>query len=480
MRVALPFTIRSLLLVPLVAVLALVWAPAEGETSEHRLRTYARMKGIEIGAAVKPGPLQNEPIYADTLSAEFSALTPENDMRWNLIHPGQYSYNFAPADSMVDFAEAHDMKVIGHNLVEGNERDRPPPSWVTEGNFTRDELINILHDHIATVVGHYQGRVFAWNVVNEAVDNDGTLRDNIWLREIGPEYVEMAFQWAREADPGALLFYNDYALIWDTIPKYPAVYALLSDLVGRGVPIDGLGFEMHLAVAYYPSQETVIERMGEVSALGLKTYISEMDVHTIFSDLPMEEKLALQATIYESIMDACLQDGNCVGLNMWGFTDKYTWLDRFWGVPTTHPLVFDENYVPKPAYYALLYAVAPDSDEDGCVDPREDMASPDRGGGRDKHNFWDFFDANRDSAVSARDFFAVLSRFGATQEPPLSKEDALAQALEPAPAPPAYHAGHDRTSPAPGADPWDTGPPDGGIGAQDFFAALAQFGHDCQ
>ena len=176
-------------------------------TPTPSLRSLAQARGIAIGAAVGPQYLRDEPAYAETLGREFSMLTPENAMKFGLVHPDRDRYDFTDADYIVDFAEAHGMQVRGHNLVWHFQL----PTWLTEGTWTRDELIAILHEHITTVVGHYRGRVAAWDVVNEAVGDDGSLRDTIWLRGIGPEYVDMAFRWAHEADPDALLFYNDYA-----------------------------------------------------------------------------------------------------------------------------------------------------------------------------------------------------------------------------------------------------------------------------
>ena len=192
-------------------------------------------------------------------------LTPENAMKFGLVHPEPDRYDFADADYIVGFAEAHGMQVRGHNLVWHFQL----PTWLTEGTWTRDELIDILHQHITTVVGHYRGRVAAWDVVNEAIADDGSLRDTIWLRGIGPEYIDMAFRWAHEADPDALLFYNDYA--GEGLgAKSDAIYALVQGLLERGVPINGVGLQMHVSLRWSPQPQDVAANMERLGALGLR------------------------------------------------------------------------------------------------------------------------------------------------------------------------------------------------------------------
>jgi len=170
------------------------------------LRTFAQAHGLQIGAAVAARPLQSEALYAQTLAREFSVVTPEDAMKFGPLYPDRDRYDFSDADTIVDFAEAHGMQVRGHTLVWHGQL----PCWLTEENWRRNELSEILRQHIMTVVGHYRGRVVVWDVVNEAIADDGSLRDTIWLQKIGPEYIEMAFRWAHEADSGTRLFYNDY------------------------------------------------------------------------------------------------------------------------------------------------------------------------------------------------------------------------------------------------------------------------------
>jgi endo-1,4-beta-xylanase len=196
--------------------------PMVAPTIERSLRAYAFQHRILIGAAVDYDPLFQDKLYAQTLSREFSILTPENAMKFGVIHPAQNVYVFSEADAIVAFAKQNGMQVRGHTLVWHNQL----PQWLVDGNFTRDEMIAILKDHIMAVVGHYRGQVTVWDVVNEAVDDNGSLRDSIWLKTIGPEYMDMAFNWAHEADPQAQLFYNDYGNE-DLGKKSNAIYALV-------------------------------------------------------------------------------------------------------------------------------------------------------------------------------------------------------------------------------------------------------------
>jgi endo-1,4-beta-xylanase len=318
-------------------------------TAEPSLRASALQHGLLIGSAVSYPALIQDPLYSQTLSREFSILTPENAMKFDAIHPSQKVYDFSEADAIVTFAKQHGMQVRGHTLVW----DQALPKWLTARNFNRDEMIGILKDHILTVVGHYRGQVAAWDVVNEAVADNGSLRDSIWLRTIGPEYIEMAFAWAHEADPRAQLFYNDYGN-QDLGGKSNAIYALMQGLIKRGVPINGVGFQMHLTLNGPPRSQDVVANMKRLGELGVDVHITEMDVR--IPDASTAISLAPQAGVYREMLQACLSATNCNAFVLWGFTDRYSW------IPHAFPgygggLIFDESYKPKPAYYALLAAL---------------------------------------------------------------------------------------------------------------------------
>lgn len=360
--------LASALAIMLTAVLLIyfskLWAPSnvstelekpsggtEGPANEfpvsqnYTLRSLADKLGLKIGTVVSFSYF-NDPKYTETIAREFNTITPENEMKFVLIHPFPSIYTFSRADRIVEFAEKNGLKLRGHCLVWHQQL----PDWITNGNFTREEWIEILRNHIMTVVSRYKGRVYAWDVVNEAVSEDGYLRSSVWLRNIGPEYIELAFRWAHEADPDALLFYNDYG-IESINRKSDGVYNLLKTLLKHGVPIHGVGFQMHISVENYPDPESLAENIRRFRELGLQVEITEMDVRI---PLPASnEELLRQAEIYRSIFKTYLDNSGPDAFIMWGFIDKYSWITyTFSGSGAA--LIFDENYRPKPAYQALI------------------------------------------------------------------------------------------------------------------------------
>jgi endo-1,4-beta-xylanase len=307
------------------------------------LRDLARKCGIYIGAAVERSYLDVS-YYANTLKQEFSILTTENALKFGPVHPQPDVYYFDDADYIVRFAEVNGMKVRGHTLVWHQQL----PSWVAQGRYIREEWMNILREHIMTVVGRYKGRIYAWDVVNEAITDDGAWRDNIWLRDIGPEYIELAFRWAHEADPQALLFYNDYGAE-GLNAKSDAVYNLVKGLLERGVPIHGVGLQMHISVENPPNPQEIAANIRRLRELGLEVHITEMDVR--MRTPARWEDLVRQAEIYREILRVCLSTG-CKAFVMWGFTDKYSWIPSYF-TGYGAALIFDESYEPKPAYYYI-------------------------------------------------------------------------------------------------------------------------------
>lgn len=314
------------------------------------LRSLAQAKGRYVGAAVDPRPLLGEPLYAETLAREFNMVTPENALKFGRTQPSRDRYTFRDADAIVAFARANGMAVRGHTLVWHVVL----PRWLTGGAFTREELLAILRAHIATVAGRYRGQIAAWDVVNEALGNDGSWRDTIWYKTIGPEYVDLAFRWAREADPQARLFYNDYDCE-GLGSKSDAVYELVKGLRQRGVPIDGVGLHMHVRIDASPEPAEVAANLQRLAALGLEVHITEMDVR--IDGAVTEGKLARQASIYKDMLRVCLAAENCRAFVLWGFTDRHSWIPSYfrgWGAA----LPFDEAYRPKPAYRALMEALS--------------------------------------------------------------------------------------------------------------------------
>jgi endo-1,4-beta-xylanase len=336
------------------------------------LRQAATERAILMGAAARAdeypsqhNPLLNESAYASTLAAQYSMLSPENAMKWTPVHPVHNTYNFEPADQLVAFAQAHGMQIRGHNLCWHMAN----PVWLTDFAKTASApaMAQVLQDHITTVVTRYRGRVFAWDVVNEAVSNSangvGTdMKDSIWNNQpgiglTGTGYVEQAFRWAHAADPNALLFYNDYA-IEAPGPKFQAVYNMVKDFVARGVPIHGVGLQMHIDTTGYPNSPGLTQNIQRLTALGLQVHITEMDVR-----LPEDANgnastadLKAQGQAYQRILTICLQNPGCTAFQTWGFSDKHSWIPRYFP-KFGAALPFDANYQAKPAFDAMLNAL---------------------------------------------------------------------------------------------------------------------------
>jgi endo-1,4-beta-xylanase len=317
-------------------------------TFSPSLRSLAQDHSLYIGTAVNADALQNEEHYRDMLAREFNIVTPEISMKFDAIEPEHNLYTFNEADSIVAFAKAHNMQVRGHNLVWYQAL----PSWLSNGHFSRGDLMDILRQHIFTEVSHYGGKVNIWDVVNEAINNDGTLRDSIWLRGIGPDYLDLAFRWAHEANPQARLFYNDYGGE-GLSRKSDAIYDFVKGLLQRGVPINGVGLQMHINLDAYPNPQDVLANMKRLAALGLEVQITEMDVQIQDDHRPMQARLDAEGQLYREMLSVCLAVKQCTTFVMWGFTDRHSWIPEYTGHPDA-PLIFDAEYRPKPAYFALV------------------------------------------------------------------------------------------------------------------------------
>ena len=305
----------------------------------------ARIADRRVGAAVQSSLLAGEPLYASTFERHFDAVTPEYEMKWDVNEPEPGRFDFSRGDRIVEFAEARGQWVRGHTLVWHQQL----PSWI-EG-LSSAELRVAFEDHIRGVAGHYAGRVHAWDVVNEAVaDGGGGLRDTPFLRGLGPDYVADAFRLAREADPQALLYYNDYGAE-GLGPKSDRVYALVEDLVKRGVPIDGVGLQMHVSAASLPAAGDVAANMRRLADLGLTVNISEMDVRIRDLAGGLDGRLERQGQVYQELVGVCVAEPACDGVTFWGFTDAHSWIDGFFG--PDDPLLFDEDYAPKPAFFGV-------------------------------------------------------------------------------------------------------------------------------
>ncbi|MFI6039727.1 endo-1,4-beta-xylanase [Streptomyces sp. NPDC051315] len=320
-----------------------------GTTTAHAadapLRDLAAAQGRVMGTAVTGSKLTGT--YGDIAGREFNWLTPGNAMKWGSVEPAQGSFNWAEADQIVDFAEAHGQEVRGHTLVWHSQN----PSWLTNGSWTPAQLNTLLQNHIDTEVGRYKGRVAAWDVVNEPFDEDGTYRSTLWYDNLGADYIATALTRARAADPAAKLYINDYN-VEGVNAKSTALYNLVRSLKERGVPIDGVGLQAHLILGQVPS--TLQQNIQRFADLGVDVAITELDIRM---QLPSDSaKLTQQAADYKAVMNACLAVSRCTGVTVWGFTDSDSW------IPSTFPgqgaaTPYDENYAPKPAYHAIAEAL---------------------------------------------------------------------------------------------------------------------------
>ena len=318
--------------------------PSAATATEEGLRGAARGTGVRIGTAVDTTALAGDAPYRTAVGREFNAVTPENVMKWQVVEPTQGHYDWSQADQLVAFARAHGQLVRGHTLVWHSQN----PSWLTEDAFTPAQLRDILRKHIFDEMGHFRGKIWAWDVANEVFNDDGTLRDTIWLRALGPDYIADAFRWAHQADPHAKLFLNDYNNE-GVNAKSDAYYALIKQLRAQGVPVQGFGIQGHLALQYGLPGD-VAANVRRFDALGVKTAFTEVDVRMVLPADPI--KVAAQAEGFATMLRACLLVKHCISYTLWGFTDKYSWVPGFFdGQGSATPM--NEQLQPKPAYDTL-------------------------------------------------------------------------------------------------------------------------------
>jgi endo-1,4-beta-xylanase len=370
-RVAVAFLAASTLLAtgaqPVQAAPAATDAAAASAAGGGKLKLPLRWvapKDLKIGTAVAggghhleqpyPDPFTYDRPYRRVLAREFNSASPENQMKWEFIHPERGTYNFGPADAIVKFAQQHGQVVRGHTLLWHSQN----PDWLEEGDFTKAELRAILKDHIFTVAGRYRGKIHQWDVANEIFNENGEYRqENIFIRELGPEIVAQAFRWAHKADPKAQLFLNDYGVDWPGA-KVDAYEALAKQLLADGVPLHGFASQAHLSMRYgAPDQlRSVLQRFDD---LGLYTAITELDVRMDLPEggVPTAEQLQTQAAYYKTVLDACLAVDDCNSFTIWGFTDKYSWVPVFFPSEGAATVMW-EDFRPKPAYFTLRDTLA--------------------------------------------------------------------------------------------------------------------------
>lgn len=312
------------------------------------LRDAAAAAGKLLGVAVETAALRDDPTYGEVLAREFDYVTPEDAAKWGSVAPTATTYAWDDLDGILALAEENAQAVKGHTFVWHQQY----PSWVTEA-MTAEELSAALKLHIETTLARYRGRMRAWDVVNEAVDVNTAsgYTDSIFWRKLGPAYIEDAFRWARAADPDVLLFYNEVG-IERMGPKSDFTYAMLQDLLARGVPIDGIGFQSHVSIHRYPSLDDLRANIRRFADLGLRVNISEADARTLLMPGDQASRWEAQRIAFQQIVGACVVEPGCEAITLWGFTDRYTWIND--DGSADEPLIFDRDYAAKPAYEGVL------------------------------------------------------------------------------------------------------------------------------
>jgi endo-1,4-beta-xylanase len=344
---------------PTIASTAL--ATSNGASNDS-LRSLAAKIGLRIGTAVMPSDLTDAP-HTNILASQFSAVTPENEMKWQVVEPTQGSFDWTGADNLVNFAEQNKQLVRGHTLLWHNQL----PDWLTtgvgNGTISKSQLMDLLEAHIFTEVGRYKGRIWQWDVANEFFTDGNPSQINpgdFWVSNLGTGIIPQAFRWARQADPHALLMYNDYNIAGEdgSNAKFTAVHDWLQQMLDQGVPIDGVGNQGHLDTQYgFPTQ--MQQDFESYASLGLKIAITEADVRT-FVDGPTTQNptdhLAVFAQPYEfdQMMKAAIAVPAVISFTVWGFSDDESWIPGFFTSPIEgYATPYDIHLNPKPAYFAL-------------------------------------------------------------------------------------------------------------------------------
>lgn len=333
---------------------------------DQPLRVRAAAKQLSFGSAVQRKHLENDPIFAQTFAQECSRLVPETSLKWSRLRPSPKTYNFADADWLVDFAQRHQMQVRGHTLIWHEAL----PQW-TQSVFAaamassdQERIEQFMAQHIQTVVGHFAGKIQAWDVVNEAIRPDqghpDGLRDTPWLKALGPGYIEMAFHLAAHADPKAMLVYNDFGMEYDAPwadKKRVAVLRLLETLKSKSVPIHALGMQSHLMRHQsHFDPEKLRKFLREVAQLDLKILITELDVTDESFATNILQRDLETAAIYEDYLSIVLSEPAVIEVSTWGISDRYTWIakdaPRRDGTPV-RPLPLDAKLNRKKVWNAI-------------------------------------------------------------------------------------------------------------------------------
>lgn len=335
--------------------LILFWLFALPFVHAQSPRFFKDVLSFPFGASVNPRMLDENMTYRERAGSEFNSLTAENHMKMVNVHPTADRFDFEKGDEIVRFAQNRQMRIHGHTLVWHNQ----VPMWMKDFQGDTKAWENMLKHHIQTVAGHYQGKVAGWDVVNESFLDDGTLRPSIWAEHI-PDYIAKSFQWAHEADPKAILFYNDYGQ--DGKPKkMEAILAMVEDFKRRNIPIHGLGLQMHISVQ--SSNAAIEEVVRKSAATGLKIHFSELDVAVnpknnpdfVYEDGAKDEQVSKYLCVFKAFQG--IPVAQQYGITTWNIGDGDSWLRGYFKRPKEYPLLFDEAYRPKSTYRILMQSL---------------------------------------------------------------------------------------------------------------------------
>lgn len=310
-----------------------------------------KMMPFTVGASVSVSLMKNNSKYSGVVTKEYNSITAENAMKFGGLHPAENTFFWTDADYLVSYAQANNKRIHGHTLNWYTSL----PAWVTSyvGDSTAWE--NLLKIHIQTVVTHFKGKVASWDVVNEAFNDDGTLRNSIWVQKLGADYIARCFQYANQADPDALLFYNDYGNEYSSA-KRTAIFNLITNFKSRGIPIHGIGMQFHMT--YTQSDANISAAISSAVSTGLKVHISELDIRvnndktfTVFTSTLASQQAAKYKFVVQSYNT--IPASQKYGITTWNVGDADSWIPAWLGAPDW-PLPFDGNYLRKPAYRAII------------------------------------------------------------------------------------------------------------------------------